>query len=584
MNHLSLAARQLVVPAESDGGACAHLPEEVPAITVVPLESGPRLRAVELRVPPSVQVLDLSRLAPAPWVCIVGGAGLKQLRLPPAHSTTPRKSSSGAHIHLALDAAPALRLDGGVSALDACWPDPTRPSGALHKLRTRGPGRRAWNAVWIGESAPSEAVENLILYRLPELDALDLTHLSAVRCLELHQADIARLRVRSPTQLTIEDCPRLVLATWSVVERAVIRDCAALRSVHGDGRALSLSGVTGADTLEIRGDWARLGLRNSTCVTLEARGAGNIRIQGESTLESVFGAPGHLLAISGLAVPHAPEASAVGVEPSYIEVIARLLARGQPVHPQVLEQWIDAAHGPSGIQDRLMAIAVGLAAGSLQPETAWALRSRLVGRGGGSKDVAGNPAWQWDFMPDLADRGWAADLDIWWTCRRTVARATEHDALVRRTHSMLALAALAEALRATPSLGAFLHAAFEAPLPKAPRRRRRRGPYPHEEVEPDVVFGRVVRGLVRARRQLDVAALGEALARNIYTRILHNNHLVGVLASLQQLGVATAADCLAELATNERLDPQVQREALVALLAAPHPDARPLLAHQEASA
>ena len=117
-----------------------------------------------------------------------------------------------------------------------------------------------------------------------------------------------------------------------------------------------------------------------------------------------------------------------------------------------------------------------------------------------------------------------------------------------------------------------------------PARRRWRGPYPHEEVEADGVFARVVRGLVRARNALDVAPIGEALARNLQTRIEHHQPLMGVLSSLHQLGVANASNCLAELATTDGLDPAVQREALVALLAAPHPDARPLLARQEASA
>ena len=144
---------------------------------------------------------------------------------------------------------------------------------------------------------------------------------------------------------------------------------------------------------------------------MEARGALSIRLKGDSQLEEVIGAPGHHLELTGLNVPHAPEAGTVEVQSAYIEVISRLLSEGMPIHPKVVEQWVEAAHGPSGIQDRLMAIAVGLDAGSLAPEQAWDLRCQLANRGGQPTDVAGEPAWHWHFMADLADRGWAAEAN-----------------------------------------------------------------------------------------------------------------------------------------------------------------------------
>ena len=585
VNHLPRDAQQVVVSAECDGGASVRLPNLGPAIKVVPHESGLPLRAFEVTVPPAVRVLDLSRLPPAPWICVMGARNLEQLVLPPPSHSAGRKQPSGAELHLSLDAAPTLRVHGGVSALDACWPDvSTPPSGGLHMLRTRGPGRRPWDDLWLGEALPQEPIPTLILHRLPGETHIDLAHLAPIRGLELHGAALEHLQVGAVQQVTLEACPALSTASFDEVNRVVIRHCHALQQVGGKGGSLSLSGVRGTGPLEVRGAWSRIGLRNSTWSALEARGAECIHLQGDSHVKEVIGAPGHHLAITGLAVPHAPDAGTVEVQPAYIEVISRLLAEGRPIHPQVIKQWVAAAHGSSGIQDRLMTIAAGLDAGSLEPDVAWDLRCQLAFRGGEPCDVAGEPSWHWSFMADLADRGWAADLGIWWTCRDTVPAARGLDALVRRTHSMLALAALAEALQSTPSLGELLGAALVAPLPVVPRRRKWRGPYPHEEVDADVVFSRVVRGLVRARNQLDVAPLGDALARNLQTRIQHKQSLMGVLSSLHQLGVAKAADCLAELATDERLGAEVQREALVALLAAPHPNARPLLAHREASA
>jgi hypothetical protein len=100
---------------------------------------------------------------------------------------------------------------------------------------------------------------------------------------------------------------------------------------------------------------------------------------------------------------------------------------------------------------------------------------------------------------------------------------------------------------------------------------------------PDVVFARVVRGLVKARDIVEVSVLADALATNLQVRIEHGQPLVPVLASIHQLAAPGAGACLAAIAANTHLDPEVQREALLALIAAPHPDARPYFAPPEAS-
>ena len=412
VSHLSLAARKLVVAAECDGGASIRLPESLPAITVVPLDSGPALKAIEVTVPPAVEVLDLSRLPPAPWICVMGARKLKQLVLPPPDPSARRKQAKGAELHLSLEAAPALRVHGGVSALDACWPDATGPAGGQHLLRTRGPGRRPWDGLWLGDSLPAESLPapTLILHGLPGQTRLDLSKRPLLRGLELHDTSLQSLQFDTIQQVTIEGCPNLCDVEFNRAERALIRHCRGLRWVVGAGGSLSLSRVRAKGRLEVHGEWSRVNLRDSSWTTLEARGALSIRLKGDSQIEEVIGAPGHHLELTGLNVPHAPEAGTVEVQSAYIEVISRLLSEGMPIHPKVVEQWVEAAHGPSGIQDRLMAIAVGLDAGSLAPEQAWDLRCQLAERGGQPTDVAGEPAWHWRFMADLADReGYRAD-------------------------------------------------------------------------------------------------------------------------------------------------------------------------------
>ncbi|HCH61615.1 MAG TPA: hypothetical protein DFR83_02345, partial [Deltaproteobacteria bacterium] len=310
VNHLSLAAQQVVVPAERDGGASVRLPDSAAAITIVPLASGPPLRAIEVTVPPSVKVLDLSRLPLAPWICVLDARQLEVLMLPPPKANAGRKGSRGAEVHLSLDAAPALRVHGGVASLDACWLDEAAPRARLHELRTRGPGRQPWNGLWLGTSLPAEPAPTLVLHSLPGEKVLDITHLETTRGLELHGSAIERLELGTAQRVTLEACASLSVLRFRRIEQVAIRRCHALEQVAGEGEALSLFGMCGTSVLAVDGRWSRISLRDSTWPMVNAPSALSIRLQGDTNVRMVVGAPGHHLAITGLAVPDAPAAGA----------------------------------------------------------------------------------------------------------------------------------------------------------------------------------------------------------------------------------------------------------------------------------
>jgi hypothetical protein len=187
-------------------------------------------------------------------------------------------------------------------------------------------------------------------------------------------------------------------------------------------------------------------------------------------------------------------------------------------------------------------------------------------------------SWSWSFHPDRATQSWSADFHIWRICRETVSEARDFDAAVRRVRSAEALAVLADALVCHPSLAEFLASALSAPIPEPAQWTGSASPFPDQGTRVEPAFRRLLRGLLRVHTRVDVRALAAALAHHLHRRIQYRQPLIDVLASLHQLGGPAATEALAELATDGRLAPKVQRAALVALIAAPNPDVRPLLA------
>jgi len=594
---------------------------------------GPAAHSASLVVPPDVVSLDLRALAPGAWISLRGGAGLRRLRLPDAPKRTflaDLASGLRGHIdlHLELDAPPDLLIEGCLLGLGARWGPTATPrlwaSRIFHRNTTAA-------VTYLGPNLPPAEADGW-LWALPDdadgRDDVDASSLHALTLVEIIGVSPRSLTLDQVTRVEVHGAERLEALRLTAAAapapapappagappqrpprgqstaallaqfvgqgkassrhpwlwpRARINGCPRLQTLalHGHRATIVASGARGA--LAVEGYAGRLSLVRVGWSAISAPHCTDLTLEDSPRVRHVTAAEGHRFAYRGSTVPAAPHAGEVELLGAAKEDFARTLQAGGTVSPGTVRAMVDGVNGAEGAQAAVASLRAALVGGTLAPAEVWALRTRLRRRLDDRRAHKDGPRlaleWRWAFPRDLADRGWADDLALWWACRDTVPEAAAYDEVVARTAEVEGYAALAMALAGTPALAPFLVRALRCRPPEAPEQATAA----HAGLAAPVAaasdgFTRVIRGLVGARDAVDLTPLCEALSLQVARRCRRGWGLIGVLGALRELAAPGADEALALLATDPQVDEGVRREAFAQLIAAPHPDARPLLA------
>ena len=545
----------------------------------VTFEACDALHTLDLCGGPDVETLDLSAL---PDDLMLYARDLSALR----HLVLPR--GAGCHLHLALGAPPALRIDGDVSWLDACWP---RPGGegklsASWNEHASALRPRVLRGAWLGTTSGAPTDVALLALCDDASTVLDLTPHRAACVVVEEAAALTHLVADTHQLLLVRSAPALLSVTCRQVAAACVEDALAFERLVGDGTQVSLRDSARVETLQVDGSWGEFFLHREGPKRLVAPGVR--RFHAELV---------HRLRLDNSVMAEKDPTTArepLPAERALEEAIQDLVA-GSSLTTLLKQMFVQAAQ-KLGPQRSLEALAGSVA---LLEEARrvdfWALRM-VVARSQRKKSTKGSkntkdtkkaPLWSWDFAPDLADRGWRADLRLWQHCRSVAASARDFEAVLRKSSDPDHIAAVADAARDTENakvdylgiLGAQL-AAGPAEGPYMPARPEKPGAarVPMREQLQAASSPRIIqalqvtlRALVRMRERPEVPLLVDQLCDWLVHR-LPNGSGIQILAAMHSLGARRAAMSLATLVALPTLRSELRHEALMASLVTPRQD------------
>jgi hypothetical protein len=566
------------VPGAS-GAAVVRLPAGERDVT---FEACDALHTLDLCGGVNVETLDLSAL---PDDLMLYARDLPALR----HLVLPR--GAGCHLHLALGAPPALRIDGDMSWLDACWPR----AGGEGKLSA------SWNehasalrprvlrGAWLGTTSGAPTDVALLALCDDPSTVLDLTPHQAA-CVVVEEAPALTHLVADTHQLLlVRSAPALLSVTCRQVAAACVEDALALERLVGDGTQVSLRDSARVETLQVDGAWGEFFLHREGPKRLVAPGVRRFHAELVHRLRldnSVMADKDPTTARESLPAERALE-----------EAIQDLVA-GSSLTTALKQMFVQAAQ-KLGPQRSLEALAGSVALlEDARRVDFWALRM-VVARSQRKKSTKGSKdskdtkdtkkgaSWSWEFAPDLADRGWRADLRLWQHCRSVSASARDFEAVLRKSSDPDHIAAVADAARDPENarvnyigiLGAQLKAGLtEGPyLPARPEKPGAARVAMREQLQaassPHIIQALQVtlRALVRMRERPEVPLLVDQLCDWLVHR-LPNGSGIQTLAAMHSLGARRAATSLATLVALPTLRSELRHEALMASLVTPRQD------------
>lgn len=591
---MSFAAATLPHPSATDGtlGVAA-------GVRALTLEASIALRSLEVTGGEDLEVLDLSAL---PDDLMLYVCGLPRLR----HVLLPR--GTGCHVHLALASPPALRIDGDIAWVDACWPHGSGEAtlSASWNEHARGLRQSVLRGAWLGPAASAPTDVDLLCVCGDGSSSIELGQHRAV-CVVIEDVPALDALAAGAHQLVaVRNAPALRTVQVKHTAALLVDDALRIQEVRGDGAQLSLRDSARVETLVVDGAWEQLFIHREGPRRLLAAGTRHFHSELIHRLQ-------HRDCAVGLAQKtKRPSRSGEALLQSVIQE----LLQGVPLSP-AMKTAASTAHQKLGPQ-RVLEALVGVAGPNTAARLAdiWSLRM-MMARGhrkaagkpnlpatatqgppqGDDSGAQQGPGWTWHFPLDLADRGWRSDLRLWAVCRGATASARDFEAVIRRSSDPEHLAAVADAAReqhgqprgAASSVPpapwlAILEVQLDAgiaqglymPIPPETSAKRRRGLTREAEEQlraaasPQIVLALqgVLRAFVRLREHPDVPRLVNRLCDWIVRRI-PNSSGVKVLAAMHALGAGRATAGLSSIVAHPHARPEVRHEALMAALVAP---------------
>ena len=561
---------QLTIPLGSppaSGAAVVRLPS---AARDIVFDACDELRTLDVYGGADVETLDLSAL---PDDMMVYTRDLPSLR----HLVLPR--GSGCHVHLSLAAAPALRIDGDLSWIDACWPragGEGKLSASWNELAA-GLRQNVLRGAWLGTARGAPTDVALLAICDDPATALDLSAHGAA-CIVIEDAPaLERLVADTHQLLLIRRAPALVSVACRSVSAACIEDALALEALTGHGTQVSFRDSARVKILQVDGAWARLYLHREGPERLVAPGVRHFHAelvhrlrQSECVLAEKTASPNE-----------GPPSAERALEETMLDMVG-----GAVLNAALKRKFVEAAQ-KLGSQRSLEALAASVAlAEEARRADFWTLRM-VVARAQRKKTMKKGPSWSWEFAPDLADRGWRADLRLWQHCRASSASARGFEPVLRASSDPDHIASVADAAR-DPANRAIdfldiLGAQLNAGLALGPYlATRRKGPVVARTAEVEQLFVAsspqvmqalqvTLRALVRLRDRPEAPALVDSLCAWLVHR-LPNSSGIQILAAMHALGARNAAPSLAALVALPDLRAELRHEALMATLVTPKQD------------
>lgn len=561
---------RLTVPLGSPssiGAAVVRLPS---AARDIAFDACDALRTLDVYGGDNVETLDLSAL---PDDVMVYTRGLPALR----HLVLPR--GAGCHVHLSLAAAPALRIDGDVSWIDACWPragGEGKLSASWNELAV-GLRHGVLRGAWLGAARDAPTDVALLAICDDPATTLDLSA-HAAKCIIVEDAPALESLVAHTHQLLlIRGTPALVSVTCTSVAVACIEDALALEALTGNGTQVSLRDSARVKILQVDGAWARLYLHREGPERLVAPGVRHFHAELVHRLRQSQ----CVLAAKTASPQEGPPSVERALEEAILDMVG-----GAALNATLKRKFVEASQ-KLGPQRSLEALAASVALiDEVRRGDFWTLRMAIA-RAQRKKTTKKGLSWSWEFAPDLADRGWRADLRLWQHCRGSSGSALDFEVVLRASSDPDHIASVADAARDPANrdvdfldiLGAQLHAGL-ALGPYLAARPKRVGVARRADVEqlfvaasPQVMQALQVtlRALVRLRDRPEAPALVDSLCAWLVRR-LPNSSGIQILAAMHALGARSAAPSLAALVALPDLRPELRHEALMASLVTPKQD------------
>ena len=530
-----------------------------------------RLRALDVTGGPALIELDLSRCGHGLHLVVQGCPLLRRIVLP--------DWGPGAVIHLDLgEQPPRLGIDGLVDEFDAAWGTPTN----RRELRSpqRRTGGRPLSGLHIGQldRSAGDAAGVCIVEPAGIPPEVDLPRAALV--MVIHADGLQSLQLgasRGEPTLEAHDCPDLTtISSASPLRRVRLRGCPALQEVKGPGRHLTVSGGSAdVEAFAAPGPWREVSLHDAAPRAAHLDLAERVTITRCDSLGRVFVQEGAVVAVRAGALPEVEGGGGLQVEPLANDVFLEQVRRGDPALRKALLYWCSDDGSPRralrGIQ-----ILRDIAKTGGDLEEVWDHRTLLYGRNAPAHRL-GRTRWDWRFPPDLADRGWRADVELWAECRPTDDSAQAFARTLATSRTLEQLTALAD-VWATSCLDAGGRYAVADALAEAllfgeacPRAALddpgiwglRDACY----AEDDRRLQALVATLARAREDDRCHELLQGLCGWIASRE-PSARGVDVLGAIRALGSKTADATLRRLAADsERLPEELRRRALMQLVA-----------------
>lgn len=511
------------------------------------LRSSPDLTAIDIQGPPELRILDLRALPAGLHVTVRGSPQLSTLRLP--------SDDQGFVVHVDFgEGTPALRVEGAVHRLDACWITDGQLREADPHWTQRCLGRKCVQRAWLGpvDALPSD-VELALVHG--GRGALDLRG-AAARILDLRNTQAQRVTVDDEVSLQVTGAPELEEVSANRFERLRLSNVPALRHVAGHGRRMSVREGAEVNELHVSGRWDFIALTRCAPPRVVAPWTRSFQLDMCHAVHRLQGASGCTLSVRGIVAPLVPGASCVTVTPAPWEEVEAALQGGFPFNAQVLDPWMDRLREPE-LASRAIGLLQALLAQGQDPEILWDARMNILSA------HTREPFWCWSFPEDQADRAWDADVDLWLGCRQDGNRADRFREFLEMAHEPIQVAAIARAwLRDDANdalLAALLHQQLDPPegLPSPSSAGLRPGERDHVD--------QIVRVLVQRRTHPRSPGLVAALCRWA-AETLPGVDAVAVLGALRRLGAREAVNGLATImADTERHDAATRQLAFLQL-------------------
>ncbi len=394
-----------------DGGGGALI--EVPAGTTHCKVNGVNLRAVDVLADSTLRTLDLTGCHPAIHVSFVTPVHLERLRLP--------ASGSGAVVHLPLAGCDLpVFITGSIDVIDAAWPgtDGARRTFDVSLRQHDTPATGAYIGPASGVRLAAIVDDGLVALIRGNAAASELNDLASRSRHVVIDSCLLTDGLRTEGELhTIEVRDSLIAGLAVDASHHVrIEGCRGLRQVEGHIKQLTLRDCERVDTLRIEGYVSAADIAGVACDQLIIPTVQELNIQDGGEIGTIITLSDHTgparrprIRVRGRHAPKIEGSSQADVQPLTADDIYDTFVNGTEAGRQGMLRWARNCKPASQLWLALRVMAMAVDAGEPADEI-WQDRCELARR-----KKAGD-TWKWRFPPDLAARGWTADVRLWLRC------------------------------------------------------------------------------------------------------------------------------------------------------------------------